>query len=298
MRYHKSVLLNESIKGLNINPDGIYVDVTFGGGGHSERILQYLDSGRLFAFDMDLDVRRNILERKNFKLLRANYRNIRRFLRAENILQVDGILADLGVSSYQIDASDRGFSFRFDNDLDMRMNQSASLTAKEVINDYSFEDLSNIFYKYGEIRDAKKVADRITSRRCEKEIRTTFDLVRLLDGLYNTRKRNQFLAQVFQSIRIEVNDEVESLKLMLEQGASLLKCKGRFVVISYHSLEDRLVKNLFKKGNVEGRLEKDFFGNKIQNLHQVNKKVITPLESEVQDNNRSRSAKLRIAEKV
>ena len=298
MIYHSPVLLQECIEGLNINPEGIYVDVTFGGGGHSKEILNHLTTGKLFSFDRDVDVLENLIEDNNFKLIQTNYKNIKRFLRLEGIKKVDGILADLGVSSHQFDVPERGFSFRFDADLDMRMNVSSELTAKTVLNDYSEEDLSNVFFNYGEIRQSRRVSNLIVKYREEQEIKTTSDLVSILDGLVPEKRRNQFLSQVFQSIRIEVNDEIESLKIMLEDSVSLLNEGGRFVVMSYHSLEDRLVKNLFKRGGFSGEVEKDFFGNILKDLKEINRKVIVSSLKEQKENNRSRSVKLRIAEKV
>jgi len=298
MTYHKSVLLTECIEGLNIKPNGIYVDVTFGGGGHSRGILKHLVDGKLFAFDRDDDVLENISNDKNLKLIQTNYKNIKRFLRLEGVTKVDGILADLGVSSHQFDVAERGFAFRFDSELDMRMNKFALLSARKVVNEYSEEDLENLFFKYGEIRISRKVAELIVLSREEKEIVTTTDLLEILDGIVPEKKRNQFLSQVFQSIRIEVNQEIESLKKMLIDGVELLNIGGRFVVLSYHSLEDRLVKNLFKRGDLSGEIKKDFFGNILKEMKEVNRKVIMASEKEQKENNRSRSAKLRIAEKV
>ena len=298
MTYHKSVLLTECIEGLNIKPNGIYVDVTFGGGGHSRGILKHLVDGKLFAFDRDDDVLENIPQDKNLKMTQTNYKNIKRFLRLEGVTKVDGILADLGVSSHQFDVAERGFSFRFEAELDMRMNKSSLLSAKKVVNEYSEEDLANLFFKYGEIRISRKVAELIVLAREEKEIVTTTDLLEILDGVVPEKRRNQFLSQVFQSIRIEVNQEIESLKQMLIDGVDLLNIGGRFVVLSYHSLEDRLVKNIFKRGNLSGEIKKDFFGNILKEMKEVNRKVIMASEKEQKENNRSRSAKLRVAEKV
>lgn len=298
MTYHKAVLLTECIEGLNIKPNGIYVDVTFGGGSHSREILKHLVDGKLLAFDRDDDVLENIPNDKKFKLIQTNYKNIKRFLRLEGITKVDGILADLGVSSHQFDVAERGFSFRFEAELDMRMNTSASLSARKVVNEYSEEDLVNLFFKYGEIRISRKVAELIVLAREKKEIVTTTDLLEILDGVVPEKKKNQFLSQVFQSIRIEVNQEIESLKQMLIDGVSLLNVGGRFVVLSYHSLEDRLVKNIFKRGNLSGEIKKDFFGNILKEMREVNRKVIVASEKEQKENNRSRSSKLRIAEKV
>ena len=298
MTYHKAVLLTECIEGLNIKPNGIYVDVTFGGGSHSREILKHLVDGKLFAFDRDDDVLENIPNDKKFKLIQTNYKNIKRFLRLEGITKVDGILADLGVSSHQFDVAERGFSFRFEAELDMRMNTSASLSARKVVNEYSEEDLVNLFFKYGEIRISRKVAELIVLAREKKEIVTTTDLLEILDGLVPEKKKNQFLSQVFQSIRIEVNQEIESLKQMLIDGVDLLNIGGRFVVLSYHSLEDRLVKNIFKRGNLSGEIKKDFFGNILKEMREVNRMVIVASKKEQKENNRSRSSKLRIAEKV
>ena len=298
MTYHKAVLLTECIEGLNIKPNGIYVDVTFGGGSHSREILKHLVDGKLFAFDRDDDVLEIIPNDKKFKLIQTNYKNIKRFLRLEGITKVDGILADLGVSSHQFDVAERGFSFRFEAELDMRMNTSASLSARKVVNEYSEEDLVNLFFKYGEIRISRKVAELIVLAREKKEIVTTTALLEILDGLVPEKKKNQFLSQVFQSIRIEVNQEIESLKQMLIDGVDLLNIGGRFVVLSYHSLEDRLVKNIFKRGNLSGEIKKDFFGNILKEMREVNRKVIVASKKEQKENNRSRSSKLRIAEKV
>ena len=274
------------------------MDVTFGGGGHSNEILKNLDNGKLYAFDRDSDVLQNLPKDKNFKLIQSNYKNIKRFLRMEGVKKVDGILADLGVSSHQFDVPERGFSFRFDSPLDMRMNLSSSLTARQVINEYSEEDLSDIFFHYGELRKSRILSRKIVQKRKINQIETTTELVNTINHLVPEKKRNQFLSQVFQSIRIEVNDEIESLKQMLQDGVDLLNRGGRFVVMSYHSLEDRLVKNLFKRGSLSGEIEKDFYGNIIKDLKEVNSKVIVSSEKEKLENSRSRSAKLRIAEKI
>ena len=286
------------IEGLNIKPNGIYVDVTFGGGGHSKEILKYLPEGKLFAFDRDYDTLKNVPSDKNFKLIQTNYKNIKRFLRLEGVSKVDGILADLGVSSHQLNEEGRGFSFRFHSVLDMRMNKSSSLSAREVLNEYSEEDLSNLFFEYGDIRISRKLARLIIFSREEKEIVTTTDLLKILERVVPKKRRNQFLSQVFQSIRIEVNNEIESLKNMLVDGVDMLNIGGRFAVLSYHSLEDRFVKNLFKRGHLSGKIEKDFFGNVLKKMNEVNSKVIIASDKEKKENNRSRSAKLRIAEKV
>ena len=298
MAYHEAVLLSESVQGLNIKPDGIYVDVTFGGGGHSREIIKNLSKGQLFAFDQDTDANNNILEKENFKLLNTNFRNIKNFLRVEGINEIDGLLADLGVSSHQFDISERGFSTRFSGPLDMRMNLNSELNAKHIINYYSQQDLENIFFEYGELRESRKIAKTIISSRKEKQILTTNQLLDCIKHLTIERKRNQFFSRVFQAIRIEVNDEIQALKEMLNAATDLLKVGGRLSVISYHSLEDRLVKNLVKKGNIEGNLQKDFYGNPLKIFKEISKKVIVPSEQEIKTNPRARSAKLRIAEKI
>ena len=298
MRYHDAVLLNESVNGLNINPDGIYVDVTFGGGGHSKEILQHLKGGKLFAFDQDTNTNRNIIKKENFKLLNTNFRNIKNFLRIEGVRELDGLLADLGVSSHQFDVGERGFSTRFAGPLDMRMNLNAELDAKQIINNYSEERLCNIFFKFGELRESRKIAKTIIIARKQDQINSTDQLINCIQHLIIGRKRNQFFARVFQAIRIEVNDEIEALKEMLSSTTDLLKIGGRLSIISYHSLEDRLVKNLVKKGNLEGDLKKDFYGNPIKSYKEISKKVIVPSEKEIKNNPRARSAKLRIAEKI
>ena len=298
MAYHEAVLLSESVQGLNIKPDGIYVDVTFGGGGHSREIIKNLSKGQLFAFDQDTDANNNILEKENFKLLNTNFRNIKNFLRVEGINEIDGLLADLGVSSHQFDISERGFSTRFSGPLDMRMNLNSALNAKHIINNYSQQDLANIFFEYGELRESRKIAKTIVVARKEKQILTTNHLLDCIQHLSIERKRNQFFSRVFQAIRIEVNDEIAALKEMLNAATDLLKVGGRLSVISYHSLEDRLVKNLVKKGNVEGNLQRDFYGNPLKIFKEISKKVIVPSEPEIKTNPRARSAKLRIAEKI
>ena len=298
MAYHEAVLLSESVQGLNIKPDGVYVDVTFGGGGHSREIIKNLSKGQLFAFDQDTDANNNILEKENFKLLNTNFRNIKNFLRVEGINEIDGLLADLGVSSHQFDISERGFSTRFSGPLDMRMNLNSELDAKHIINNYSQQDLANIFFEYGELRESRKIAKTIVVARKEKQILTTNHLLDCIQHLSIERKRNQFFSRVFQAIRIEVNDEIQALKEMLNAATDLLKVGGRLSVISYHSLEDRLVKNLVKKGNIEGNLQKDFYGNPLKNFKEISKKVIVPSEQEIKTNPRARSAKLRIAEKI
>ena len=298
MTFHNPVLLNESIKGLNIKPNGVYVDVTFGGGGHSRLILEHLDDGQLFAFDQDQVTEDNTLIDNRFKLINTNFRYIKNFLRMEGVEKIDGLLADLGVSSYQFDNADRGFSIRFESELDMRMNRETTITAKEIINNYSEETLAKIFYEYGELRNSRQIAREILNTREVAPIITTTDLINCISHLSPLRKKNQFLARVFQSIRIEVNQEITSLKEMLKSAVELLNKTGRLVVLSYHSIEDRLIKNLFKKGNFEGDVEKDFFGNIIKPFKEVNNKIIVASKEEIFSNPRSRSAKLRIAEKI
>ena len=296
--YHEAVLLNESVQGLNIKPNGLYVDVTFGAGGHSKAILALLESGKLFAFDQDADASKNILEHQNFKLLRTNFRNIKNFLRIEGVNKIDGLLADLGVSSYQFDVAERGFSTRFDGPLDMRMSLNAEVDAKHLINNYSEEKLADLFFEYGELRASRKIAKTIVVARKKIPIETTKQLIECVEHLFPERKLNQFLAKLFQAIRIEVNDEINALKQMLRSTTELLATGGRLSVISYHSLEDRVVKNLIKKGNVEGELQKDFYGNQKKNFKEISKKVIVPSEQEIKQNPRARSARLRIAEKL
>ena len=294
---HKPVMLNEVLSGLNINPDGIYIDLTFGGGGHSKAILQRLSSeGSLYAFDQDSDAVKNALDDDRFTMIEDNFSNLTNQLKLYRVTQVDGILADLGISSYQIDCAERGFSTRFDAELDLRMNRKQVLTAKDVVNTYSLEQLKKIFANYGELSNAYQIAKRIESSQIEG-ISTTNQLKEILQPLAQRGKENKFFAQVFQALRIEVNGEIDVLQKMLEQTSPLLKQGGRLVVMSYHSLEDRLVKNYIKTGNCEGRIEKDFFGNLLNDLEAVNRKPITASEQELIRNPRSRSAKLRIAQK-
>ena len=297
MGYHSPVLLNKCIEGLNIKPTGIYVDVTFGGGGHSKEIMKHLDGGKLFAFDQDTDAYENNLRQDGFKLIDANFRYLRNFLRMEGVKKVDGILADLGVSSHQFDVAERGFSTRFEGELDMRMNPKSDLSAKEIVNDYSEENLANVLYKYGELKNSRRIANAIVSARQVEKINTTTELIVVVAKIVPEKYRNQFLARIFQAIRIEVNDEIVALEEMLLSGVDMLNPGGRLVVLSYHSLEDRLVKNLMKKGNLEGNTEKDFFGNPIKDLKEINRKVIVATADEIKQNSRARSAKLRIAEK-
>ena len=296
--YHKAVLLNECIKGLAIRSDGAYVDVTFGGGGHSREILRNLREGRLMAFDQDADAIENKPEDERLILVNSNFRYLKNFLQLYKLLPVDGLLADLGISSHQIDAAERGFSTRFDAELDMRMDVKQALSAKSVVNDYSFETLRNIFGLYGELKNASRIASLIVDSREHEPIQTTNQLKEVLSASAPKYKEQKFYAQVFQALRIEVNDELGSLKEMLKQSLEVLKPGGRLVVISYHSLEDRLVKNFIKTGNFEGKLEKDFYGNPKMDFKLVNRKPITPNDDELEENPRSRSAKLRIAEKL
>ena len=298
MEYHQPVLLNETVNGLDINPDGIYVDVTFGGGGHSKAILQKLENGLLFAFDQDKDAMSNSIDDKRFVLINHNFRYLKKSLRLHAISKVDGVLADLGVSSHQFDAADRGFSTREEAVLDMRMNQSQSLCAKQVVNEYEVEDLARLLRKYGELKNAYPMALSIERFRDDQKIETTNDLKEAVKNNMPSHKSNKILAQLFQAIRIEVNEEMAALEEMLLQSVEVLKSGGRLSVISYHSLEDRLVKNLIKKGKFEGEMDKDFYGNAQLPLHAINRKPILPSTEEIEQNSRARSAKLRIAEKV
>ena len=298
MNYHNPVMLKECINGLNIKPNGVYVDATFGGGGHSKAILDNLSGGKLYSFDQDLDVNQNLLQDKRFKFIKSNFRYIKKFLKVEGVEKIDGLLADLGVSSHQIDRPKRGFSIRFNEKLDMRMNMEIPKSAVNILNEYSKEKLSEIFRRYGEFSNSNLIADKIIEFRKSNMIVNTNDLILSLKVLTPTSKKNKFLARVFQAIRIEVNDELSCLIDLLNSCNELLKTNARLVVISYHSLEDRIVKNFIKKGNVEGKLVKDFFGNVKRNFKQLNNKIICPKEEEILNNPRSRSAKLRIAERI
>ena len=296
--YHNPVMLQECIDGLNIKPDGIYVDVTFGGGGHSREILKYLGpKGRLLAFDQDSDAQNNLPKDDRLTFIDQNFRYLKNNCRLQGAIPADGILADLGVSSHQFDQPERGFSIRFDADLDMRMDQSGLLTAKQVVNTYSEEQLHRIFGIYGEIKNAKTLAQTLVTQRLNKSIDTVDELKKAIYKLIPKGKENKYLAQVFQALRIEVNQELEALKEFLEQTVDVLKTQGRLVVMSYHSLEDRLVKNYIAKGKFQGELEKDFFGNPIKPLESITRKAIVASGDEIKLNNRARSAKLRIAEK-
>ncbi|MFD0933505.1 16S rRNA (cytosine(1402)-N(4))-methyltransferase RsmH [Psychroflexus salinarum] len=296
--YHIPVLLKESIDGMSIKPDGIYVDVTFGGGGHSKEILSRLgDHGKLYAFDQDHDAQENTIEDSRFTLIQANFRFIKRFLKLEGVREVDAILGDFGVSSHQFDEGERGFSIRFDAELDMRMDQQAGISASELINTYTEQQLSQLLWQYGEIKMSRRLAKAIVEERAVKPIQSTSELNALLTPFFPPTKVNKFLAQVYQAIRIEVNQEMEVLKEFLLQTPDLIKKGGRLSLISYHSLEDRLVKRFIRDGKFSGAPEKDFYGNMLVPFKKVGK-LITPTQTEMKLNNRSRSAKLRIGEKL
>ncbi|MCX6272913.1 MAG: 16S rRNA (cytosine(1402)-N(4))-methyltransferase RsmH [Bacteroidetes bacterium] len=296
--YHKPVLLNESIDGLAVDPRGVYVDTTFGGGTHTRTILEKLTEGRLIAFDQDQEALANEVQDPRFRLVNRNYRYLVHFLRYLDAIPVDGILADLGISSHQIDTPSRGFSTRWDTPIDLRMNMKLKTNAGDILNNYPEEKLAWIFASYGELDHPGRLASLITERRSRQKIVTTGDLKETLHPAIPRNRENQFLAQVFQALRIEVNAELESLQELLQQSLKVLKPKGRLAIISYHSLEDRLVKNFMKTGNVEGTVHKDFYGNVVTEIRPVNRKPITPSVKELAENPRSRSAKLRIAEKI
>ena len=297
MSYHNPVLLFESIDGLEIDPNGVYVDVTFGGGGHSREILKRLgEHGKLFAFDQDVDALENAIDDDRFRLINENFRFIQRYLRFYGIKEVDGILADLGVSSHQFDVAERGFSTRFDADLDMRMNQEGKLSAYSVINKYDEQRLSKILFEYGELRNSRAIAKKLVNARIEQPIKTSFELKTVLKQFLPASKEHKILAQIFQAIRIEVNEELEALKEFLVQSKEVLKVGGKLSVISYHSLEDRLVKRFIRNGLFEGEAEKDFYGN--FEVPFKKGKLIVPTAKEIKENNRARSAKLRIATKL
>lgn len=296
--YHIPVLLNESIEGMNLHADGIYADMTFGGGGHSKEILRRMgEDCHLYSFDQDEDAEKNIVDDKRFTFVRSNFRYLRNFMRYYGVEQLDGILADLGVSSHHFDDSERGFSFRFDGKLDMRMNKRAGMTAADIVNTYDEEKLADVFYIYGELKNSRKLAATIAKSRQQKQITTIGEFLDIIKPLFGREREKKELAKVFQALRIEVNHEMEALKEMLYEATDLLKPGGRLVVITYHSLEDRMVKNLIKAGNIEGKVEQDFYGNVQSPFRAVNNKVIVPTDEEVNQNPRSRSAKLRIAEK-
>lgn len=297
-QYHNPVLLKESIEGLAIRPNGTYVDVTFGGGGHSKRILENLnEEGRLLGFDHDVDTLVNNIDDSRFDFVAANFSHLMQYLKYHKIIKVDGILADFGVSSHQFDTQERGFSIRTDARLDMRMNQLQELDAHKVINSYPEDKLRTLFFSYGELKNSKTIARSIVTAREENEITTTIDLIELVRPLIPKRIENKILAQLFQALRIEVNDELEAMKSFLIQAKEVLVERGRLVCISYHSLEDRLVKRYFQTGSFDGELEKDFYGNPIKPLKKIGK-LIVPSSEEVKENRRARSAKLRIAEKI
>jgi 16S rRNA (cytosine1402-N4)-methyltransferase len=293
--YHKPVMLHESVDALNIKPGGIYVDATFGGGGHSREILKRLGNGKLIGFDQDEDAAANIPEDDRFIFVPNNFRYLKNFLRYYGFNQVDGILADLGVSSFQIDAPQRGFSTRFDGVLDMRMDRSNPLDAATVVNTYSLEDLTMIFARYGELAQPRRFAEAVMRAR---PIQTTSGLRKSVEHLLPRGKEHKPLAQLFQALRIEVNHELDVLETFLQQSIDMLNVGGRLVVIAYHSLEDRIVKNFMKAGNASGEVAKDFFGNTTNNLKVITRKAITPSDQELNENNRSRSARLRVAEKL
>lgn len=296
--YHIPVLLRESIAGLSVNPKGVYLDLTYGGGGHSREILKLLDEGSLIAFDQDPDVRQYLSEDHRFQFVEHNFRYMGRFLDYLGLEQVDGILADLGVSSHHLDEPERGFSFRFDAPLDMRMNQKSPLSARKIVNTYSHKELTRVIREYGEINRPAAWSAKIVKAREEKQIHTTNDLVGCLKPLLKRGKENKDLARIFQALRIEVNKELDRLAEMLEQSLKYLKPGGRLVIISYHSLEDRLVKNFMRSGRLDGIIEKDFYGNVLSPFKLINRKVILAPPEEIERNSRARSAKLRIAEKI
>ena len=296
--YHVPVLLNESINGLNLHPDGVYIDVTFGGGGHSREILRRLPQGsRLFSFDQDADAERNIVDDDRFTFVRSNFRYLKNWMRYYEIDQIDGLLADLGVSSHHFDDESRGFSFRFDAPLDMRMNKRADKTAADIVAEYDEEALADIFYLYGELKNSRRIASALVKARQQHAIATTPDFLHVVEPFFKREREKKDMARLFQALRIEVNHEMEALKEMLAAATQLLAPGGRLSVITYHSLEDRIVKNVMKTGNAEGKMIQDFYGRIETPYRLVNNKVIVPTDEEQQRNPRSRSAKLRIAEK-
>lgn len=304
--YHIPVLLNESIDGLNIQPGGIYVDVTMGGGGHSHEILKRLDANaHLYSFDQDADAEANLkqnhgddlLNDERFTFVRSNFRYLKNWMRYHGVEQIDGLLADLGVSSHHFDDESRGFSFRFESPLDMRMNKRSSKTAADIVNNYTEEALADIFYLYGELKNSRKIASLLVKARQEKKIETTGDFIAIVEPLFKREREKKDLAKLFQALRIEVNGEMSALKELLTSVVDILKPGGRLSVITYHSLEDRIVKNIMKAGNIEGKIEQDFFGRINTPFKLINNKVIVPTDEEQEQNPRSRSAKLRIAEK-
>ncbi len=298
--YHKPVMLNECIEALNIRPDGIYVDATFGGGGHSIKILEQIKEGRLLSFDQDDDAKREAekIKSRSFTFCHTNFMYLKKYLRLNGVTKVNGILADLGISSHQIDSPERGFSTRFDGPLDMRMDQKQSVTAATIVNEYSEADLHKLFGMYGELKNAKTAARMVTQYRVNKPFARTEDLKAALSSIAPRGKENKYFAQVFQALRIEVNEEMKALEDFLHQCGEVIETNGRLVVMSYHSLEDRMVKNYINKGKVFGEVEKDFYGNEIKPFEAVNRKPIEATEEEIEQNKRARSAKLRIAEKI
>ncbi len=296
--YHVPVLLKESVDGLSVRPGGVYVDVTFGGGGHSREILSRIGSdGHLYGFDQDADAQRNIIDNDHFTFVCSNFRYLKNWMRYYDVDGVDGLLADLGVSSHHFDDESRGFSFRFDSPLDMRMNKRAGKTAADILNDYAEEQIADIFYLYGEMRNARSIAAAVAKARVEKRIETTSDFMAVVEPFFRREREKKDMAKLFQALRIEVNHEMDALKEMLMAATEVLKPGGRLSVITYHSLEDRIVKNVMKAGNAEGKLNQDFFGRIETPFRLVNNKVIVPAPEEQERNPRSRSAKLRIAEK-
>lgn len=296
--YHVPVLLQESVNGLDIQPDGIYVDVTFGGGGHSREILSRLGkNGHLYSFDQDADAEKNIVADDRFTFVRSNFRYISNWMQYYGVEQIDGLLADLGVSSHHFDDETRGFSFRFDAPLDMRMNKRAGQTAADILNNYTEEQLADVFYLYGEMKNARRIAKVISDRRREKAIVTTADLSNVIEPLMRSEREKKDMARLYQALRIEVNREMDALRDMLQGATNLLRPGGRMSIITYHSLEDRIVKNVMKAGNAEGKIEQDFYG-RINSPFRLINKVTVPSDEEQQRNPRSRSAKLRIAEKI
>lgn len=300
MSYHRPVMLNECLEGLNIDEKGIYVDLTFGGGGHSQAILERLDGGRLLGFDQDSDAAVNAdrFPERSFTFIAANFRHLKKYLRLHGITTVNGILVDLGVSSHQIDAAERGFSTRFDAELDMRMNQGASLSAKEVLNEYDEGALHRMFGIYGEVKNARTLASAIVSSRVNRSLDRVGQFIELLKPIAPRGREFKYYAQVFQAIRIEVNEEMKALEEMLMQTAEVLNEGGRLVIMSYHSLEDRMVKNFMNKGKLHGEVERDLYGNMIRDMRQITRKPIIASAEEIAENNRARSAKLRIAERI
>jgi 16S rRNA (cytosine1402-N4)-methyltransferase len=297
--YHVSVLLRESVEGLAIQPDGVYVDVTFGGGGHSREILKHLSpKGHLYSFDQDADAENNIVADDRFTFVRSNFRYLKNWMRYYGVEQIDGLLADLGVSSHHFDDAERGFSFRFDAPLDMRMNKRAGVTAADVVNDYEEQRLADVFYLYGELKNARKIASVLVKARMQQRIETTGQLMQVTEKLFQREREKKEMTKLFQALRIEVNHEMDALREMLLGACDMLKPGGRLSVITYHSLEDRIVKNVMRSGNAEGRQEQDFYGRVKSPLHLINNKVTTPSAEELESNPRSRSAKLRIAEKI